>query len=84
MTYYNRYNDAIEFSEDGNVITMSNIQYVRYGFEDDGTITMVDPSGGPYIDLGQDIGHFFMDGKNRVVKKIEVFDDHAKITVDAK
>lgn len=32
---------------------------------------MVDPSGGPYISLGFNLGIFFKDGKKRIVKNIE-------------
>lgn len=65
MKFKNRYGDTVEFikikkntyefsvkDESGNPT-----QYWRYGWDDDGIITMVDPSGGPYISIGTDINN---------------------------
>ena len=47
---------------------------LRCGFEEDpNIINMVDPSGGPYITLGDDLGSFFNDKKSRIVKAINIF-----------
>lgn len=42
---------------------------------------MVDPSGGPYINLGTDLKFFFKDGKTRIVKNIEPKNEKIIFTV---
>ncbi len=46
---------------------------MRYGWDEDPeVITMVDPSGGPYIEVGSDLQSFFRDGKKRIIDKIKM------------
>lgn len=40
--------------------------------EDPEEIIMVDPSGGPYIEVGNDLQSFFKDGKKRIIDKIKL------------
>lgn len=64
--YTNRYGDTFTFelNERGNIQWSGNFKYHRFGFNDNGDdITMVDPSGGPYISLGMDMKLFGFDGK---------------------
>jgi hypothetical protein len=42
---------------------------------DQSRFVMVDPSGGPYIGVGQDLKDYFQDGINRIVEKIEFPND---------
>lgn len=66
MNYTNRYGDTFTFelNERSNIQWSGDFKYVRYGFEDNpNDITMVDPSGGPYIPLGMDMKLFGFDGK---------------------
>lgn len=75
MIYINRYKDKIEFiDQDGSVI-MKGGEYLRYGIDDDNNINMVDPSGGPYIEIGNNLNEFFNDGKDRIIKEIFIHDD---------
>jgi len=70
--YINRYGDAIIFKEiNENQIQMIGGNYYRTGYNQDGTINFVDPSGGPFIQEGTDLGRYFEDGIKRVVKSIE-------------
>ena len=70
--YINRYGDAIIFKEiNENQIQMIGGNYYRTGYDQDGTINFVDPSGGPFIQEGTDLGRYFEDGIKRVVKSIE-------------
>ena len=65
MEYKNRYGDVFTFKqlENGNIQWGGNFEYVRYGFkEDPKDITMVDPSGGPYISEGMDMKLFNLKG----------------------
>ena len=64
--YKNRYGDVytFEYNERGNIQWSGNFEWCRYGFEDNpGDITMVDPSGGPYITLHTDMKIFGLEGK---------------------
>ena len=64
--YTNRYGDVFTFelNERGNIDWKGNFKYVRFGFKDNREdITMVDPSGGPYIDIGYDMSMFGLKGK---------------------
>jgi hypothetical protein len=54
-TYKNRYGDEFTFTpdKDGNVIWEGEFKYYRTGYGDNpDDITMVDPSGGPYLAIG--------------------------------
>mgnify|MGYP000160600997 FL=1 len=66
MKYTNRYNDVFtfEYNEKGNIQWSGNFKYCRFGFNDNpNDITMVDPSGGPYISLGMDMKLVELEGK---------------------
>ena len=66
MEYTNRYGDVFtfEFNEKGNIDWKGNFQYCRFGFIDNPEdLTMIDPSGGPYIALEQDMADFGLKGK---------------------
>lgn len=70
--YINRYGDEIIFKKiNENQIQMIGGQYYRTGYNEDETINFVDPSGGPFIQVGTDLGRYFGDGIKRVVKSIE-------------
>lgn len=73
VLYLNRYRDEIRFTEEDNKVTMTGGQYMRYGWDEGpDVITMVDPSGGPYITVGSDLQPFFKDGKKRIIDKIKM------------
>ena len=68
--YINRYNDVFTFTkqEDGNVLWEGNFEYHRMGFaQNTDTINMVDPSGGPYIEIGQMLSHVVFDDEFNVI-----------------
>ena len=71
--YHNRYGDEIIFKKiNENQIEMIGGQYYRTGYNEDGkSIMFIDPSGGPFIQIGTDLGRYFDDGVKRVVKSIE-------------
>ena len=82
-SYYNRYGDDILFEEIENEIHMSgfNMDWMRYGWsnEDEKKIIMVDPSGGPYITLGSDLGLYFGDRKKRIIESIKIDNENKKV-----
>jgi hypothetical protein len=73
--YINRYGDEIIFKEiNNNQIEMIDGECYRFGYQNnqDNQIQFVDPSGGPFIQIGTDLGRYFEDGVKRIVKSIEV------------
>jgi len=73
MEYRNRYGDVYTFTkqEDGNVLWEGKFEYVRTG-GDPNKITMVDPSGGPFISEGQMLSHIiYGDEMNVIVESFE-------------
>jgi len=81
----NRYRDNLEFNvnETEKFIIISGAKYVRSGFEtvNQGILnpkmvwSFIDPSGGPFIGVGQDLGEFHENLKGFIVKSIEQGDD---------
>ncbi len=65
MKYRNRYGDVYTFTkqEDGNVLWEGDFEFIRSG--DD----FIDPSGGPYIRIGQMLSHIvYNDDFNVIVE----------------
>ena len=61
VIFKNRYGDEFVFkiNERKNIQWSGNFEFHRYGFNDNPKdITMVDPSGGPYIDLDYNMEMF--------------------------
>ena len=73
VDYYNRYGDIIVFEKlDDNTIKMSGFEYSRTGYNiDNETIEFIDPSGGPYIAVGMNLGNYFNTKKDMTIKAIE-------------
>ena len=62
--YTNRYGDVFTFekNENGNIDWKGNFKYTRYGWDDSGKKIFVDPSGGPFIGIGQDMSLYGLKG----------------------
>ena len=76
MEYTNRYGDVYTFTkqEDGNVLWEGPFKYLRMGGAPD-KITMIDPSGGPFISEGQMLSHIIHgDEMNVIVESFENVD----------
>ena len=63
IQYKNRYGDIFTFTktEDGNILWQGNFEYIRYSYLNDlvgNQLTMIDPSGGPYLTIGSNMGLF--------------------------
>lgn len=56
-TYTNRYGDEFVFTplEGGNILWEGKFEHCRFSMSDENKITMVDPSGGPYLAEGMNI-----------------------------
>lgn len=76
VTYTNRYKDKITFTHEGDTVKMEGGHWVRWAYEDDGTITMVDPSGGPYIEVGNNLKEFWPKGEYQdlIIESITIGD----------
>lgn len=89
IPYSNRYNEVSFFEDLGTQVIMSeyNPFFMRYSYEmdenDQKVYTMIDPSGGPYIAIGNDLNYFFEDGCERIIEKI-TFGDKNTIIFDIK
>ena len=75
MEYKNRYGDKHFFTPDneGNLLWEGDFGYSRYSKNEDNEITMVDPSGGPFIQVGSDWPG------NKEIKGIEKTDNGYKL-----
>lgn len=53
----NRYGNHYEFKKlsENTYTIVGDLKYWRSGFANDGSIDFVDPSGGPFIDIGYQI-----------------------------
>ena len=63
--YTNRYGMefTFEINKKGNIDWRGDFQYCRFSFEKSPTdITMVDPSGGPYLEVGMHMDRFGLVG----------------------
>jgi len=56
-------------------------KYMKLVEVDRSRLFMIDASGGPYIQLGTDVGRYFDDGKSRIVDEITVHEEYALLTV---
>lgn len=76
VDFVNRYGDTISFVQSGDwTIRMIGGEYYRYGYtgkEPLNQYNMVDPSGGPYIAAGSDMGRFLKQWKGLIVSHITV------------
>ena len=64
-TYTNKYGDEIIFEEiSSKKIQLTGFDTFRFSNE------FIDPSGGPYIQIGSDVGRYFDDKKIRRVDSI--------------
>lgn len=70
ITYTNRHGDQYTFTlqDDGNILWEGNFQFCRVGTLE-GKIEMVDPSGGPYLQSGQDVGIILSELEGKVIKE---------------
>jgi len=78
IQFINRYGDKILFMKDRDwEMKMIGGEYFRYGWvtdeqRDQQNYTMVDPSGGPYISSGSDMGRFDKAWKGLIISHINV------------
>tara|TARA_R110000787_G_scaffold199162_1_gene310202 strand:+ start:90 stop:407 length:318 start_codon:yes stop_codon:yes gene_type:complete len=63
MEYNNRYNDVYTFTkqEDSNVLMEGKFEWMRAGGD------FIDPSGGPFIKVGQMLSHIIYDDEFNVI-----------------
>ena len=86
IQYTNRYGDVFTFTrtEDGNILWQGNFEYVRYSYSNDlvdSQLTMIDPSGGPYLTIGSNMGLYDESFKGLTIKKLNKVPEGYLITV---
>jgi len=74
MQYKNRYGDVFTFTlTEKGILWEGNFEFHRFGWDDDpNVIVMVDPSGGPYLSVGQDMGLFDPEWRGMKISGFEV------------
>jgi hypothetical protein len=83
--YKNRYGDihTFELNERGNINWKGNFDHCRFGYYDNpDDLIMVDPSGGPYITMESDMGHFGDEFKGKKVNGFIIKEDYYEIVID--
>jgi hypothetical protein len=83
VNYYNRYNDKLVFKQtDEETVVLEGAKYFRVGYDtDDKTIEFVDPSGGPYLNVGTNLRFIFQNFKDIYITKIDINKDVIIFTV---
>lgn len=74
-TFKNRHGEDITFIKNGDEIEMNGGEYYRYIYsheEPNDDYYAVDPSGGPFISVGMDMGFIHEDFKGLVVESIYI------------
>ena len=78
VNYKNRYGDVFTFTkqEDGNVLWEGNFEHHRCSWSNNpDIIDIVDPSGGPYVQVGKMLSHLLHDTDfNIIVESFERVD----------
>lgn len=74
--FINRYGNEILFIREGDSFEMKGGDYYRYLFnvDDEGNFLnydAIDPSGGPFINVGMDMEYIHKDLKGLVIESIE-------------
>ncbi len=75
--YTNRYGDEYTFTilKDKDILWQGPFEHLRFSKDDNDNITMVDPSGGPYISKGDMLSHIIKSTDfNQIVESFEEMD----------
>jgi len=84
VEYKNRYGDLYTFTwQSINLIKWEGeFKYYRFSMSDDKKVTMVDPSGGPYIEIGTEMDRISPEFKGLTVLAMNMEDDVVWLTCD--
>lgn len=83
VEFLNRYRDKYEFTQvDEQTISWDGpFSYCRFSMSKDEVVSMVDPSGGPYIGVGDEMKYIAPEFDGMVVTALEMHDGHVTIKV---
>ena len=83
VEYLNRYRDKYEFTQvDEQTIRWEGpFKWCRYSVNEDKVVSMVDPSGGPYISVGNTLRFVAPEFEKLKVTALEMHDGHVTIKV---
>jgi hypothetical protein len=81
--YINRSGDRFIFTPDneGNLLWEGKFFFSRMGLNEDGSYNFVDPSGGPFIGVGQDAGEYHSQMKGKEILGFEKLGDGFKLVL---
>ena len=81
--FNNRHNDLYTFAlcDDGNILWKGTFEYHRAAYDENQNICMIDPSGGPCIGTGMDMGYYFPSFKGLYVNGFEKIERGYKILI---
>jgi hypothetical protein len=84
VEYKNRYGDLYTFTwQSINLIKWEGpFKHYRFSMSDDERVTMVDPSGGPYIGIGAEMDRISPEFKGLTVSAMNMEDDVVWLTCD--
>jgi len=83
IEYKNRYGDIFTFNktEDGNILMEGHFEYMRIGCSTASIITMIDPSGGPYLNEDMNMGILHESFKGMIIEQFKSVDEGYLIIV---
>ena len=83
IEYKNRYGYIFTFgkTEDGNILMEGPFTYMRIGCSTASIITIIDPSGGPYLNEDMDMGLFDESFKGMIIEQFKSVDEGYLIIV---
>ena len=73
--YINRYDDEYQFTllENGDVLWQGPFKHYRYSKDENDNVSMIDPSGGPFIEKGDMLSHIIKSTEfNIIVEHFEI------------
>lgn len=83
IEYINRDGDKLFFEKKNNIIMMTGHRVIRYSYKDNpNDLIMADPSGGPYIAIGTDMGTIDEKFNGLTVVSIKNIDKHILFEVN--
>lgn len=83
IEYKNRYGYIFTFgkTEDGNILMEGSFKYMRIECSTTNLITMIDPSGGPYLNEDMNMGIFHESFEGMIIEQFKSVDEGYLIIV---
>ena len=84
IKFNNRYNNIFTFTldEDNSILWEGSFSMISISTNEGGSTNSIDPSGGPYIGLGLDMGYFGEEFEGKFVKEFRRIETGYKIILE--